>query len=387
MSDIDVTNGKTMVILVPLDKSDEVKTVLIDKKIYQNMFRPKRISNSLALPIKNNYQNLHQELTVLFPEFSSDLEIIEKTLEINKLGLSPADLVKEKIKSWLQENNFQSNGLLDKIPKKWELLGDLVLLPSTSFIDDEWQALFSKCDKEQMENLWKLICQSLKVEKLGRQQPISNDMIRTSQVELLLGNEGWVELIDHGVHFGFDATKVMYSSGNVTERHRIGNINMEGEVIVDAFAGIGYYSLPILVRSKAKHVHACEINPNSIKALTWGAKKNCVEDRITIHEGDNKLSLPKLEGIADRCHLGLLPSSESIWFEALKCLKKDGGWLHIHMNVPEEKIKLWSKETISKLEKMSKQINKNWKFTISNLQKVKWYAPYIRHVVLDVEIK
>ena len=57
------------------------------------------------------------------------------------------------------------------------------------------------------------------------------------------------------------------------------------------------------------------------------------------------------------------------------------------MNVPEEKIKLWSKETISKLEKMSKQINKNWKFTISNLEKVKWYAPYIRHVVLDVEIK
>ena len=36
MSDIDVTNSKTMVILVPLDKSDEVKAVLIDKKIYQN---------------------------------------------------------------------------------------------------------------------------------------------------------------------------------------------------------------------------------------------------------------------------------------------------------------------------------------------------------------
>ena len=53
-----------------------------------------------------------------------------------------------------------------------------------------------------------------------------------------------------------------------------------------------------------------------------GCGKNCVEDRITIHEGDNKLSLPKLEGIADRCHLGLLPSSEGAWFDALKCLKK-----------------------------------------------------------------
>ena len=158
-------------------------------------------------------------------------------------------------------------------------------------------------------------------------------------------------------------------------------------MVVDAFAGIGYYTLPMLVRSKARHVHACEINPNSINALMWGAKKNCVEDRITIHEGDNKLSLPKLEGIADRCHLGLLPSSEGAWFDALKCLKKEGGWIHIHMNVPEEYINSWTEETVSKLEEMAKPLNKNWRFTVSNLEKVKWYAPYIRHVVLDIEIR
>ncbi len=387
MSDVDDSIEKIMVILVPLKKSDEIKSVLIEKEMYHHSFKPRRFSNNLALPIKDDYGEIHDELCNLFPEFSSKLEITKKFLEKNNLFLSPANLMKEKIKFWLQENNFQTDDLLDKIPKKWELLGNLVLLPSSSFMDEKWQAVLSKCDKKQIENLWEIICQSLNVEKLGRQQPISDDMIRSSQVELLFGSEGWVELIDHGVHFGFDATAVMYSSGNITERHRIGNIDMAGEVIVDAFAGIGYYTLPMLVRSKAKHVHACEINPNSIKALNWGAKKNCVEDRITIHEGDNKLSLPKLEGIADRCHLGLLPSSESAWFDALKCLKKDGGWLHIHMNVPEENISSWTQETISKLKEYSKSINKNWRFTVSHLEKVKWYAPYIRHVVLDIEIK
>ena len=150
---------------------------------------------------------------------------------------------------------------------------NLALLPSSSFMDDEWQDVLSKCKSRQIDDLWKSVCQSLKVEKLGRQQPISKDIIRSSQVEMLYGDEGWVELIDHGVHFGFDATKVMYSSGNVTERHRIGNIEMTGEVVVDAFAGIGYYTLPMLVRSKARHVHACEINPNSINALIGVRKK------------------------------------------------------------------------------------------------------------------
>ena len=31
--------------------------------------------------------------------------------------------MKEKIKIWLQDNNFQTNELLKKIPSKWELLG------------------------------------------------------------------------------------------------------------------------------------------------------------------------------------------------------------------------------------------------------------------------
>ena len=57
------------------------------------------------------------------------------------------------------------------------------------------------------------------------------------------------------------------------------------------------------------------------------------------------------------------------------------------MNVPEENINSWTEETVSKLEEMAKLINKNWRFTVSNLEKVKWYAPYIRHVVLDIEIR
>ena len=184
----------------------------------------------------------------------------------------------------------------------------------------------------------------------------------------------------HGIPANANSDRVWMPEG-----HSKGQVAMAAdEIVIDAFAGIGYYSLPMLVRSNVKHLHACEINPNSIEALSWAAKKNNVSHKLTIHEGDNKIALANLRNISDRCHLGILPSSESVWKPALECLKSDGGWLHIHMNVAEEKISSWAKETISKLKIISKELGRNWNIEVKNIEKVKWYAPRIRHVVLDV---
>ena len=65
------------------------------------------------------------------------------------------------------------------------------------------------------------------------QAPIANDTFRSSQVEMLMGSSE-VQFTDHGMTYTFDAAKVMFSSGNVTERRRIGAMNMQGEVVVDA---------------------------------------------------------------------------------------------------------------------------------------------------------
>ena len=78
MSDVDFTIGKTMVILAPLQKSDEIKSILIEKKVFQNKFRPQRFSDKLALPIKDDYGTIFEKLCQLFPDFSNELELLEK---------------------------------------------------------------------------------------------------------------------------------------------------------------------------------------------------------------------------------------------------------------------------------------------------------------------
>jgi len=54
------------------------------------------------------------------------------------------------------------------------------------------------------------------------------------------------------------------------------------------FAGIGYFTLPILVHAKAKLVYACEWNSNAIEALEYNLVDNKVNDRCIVLEGDNR---------------------------------------------------------------------------------------------------
>ena len=46
-----------------------------------------------------------------------------------------------------------------------------------------------------------------------------------------------------------DVTRCMFSSGNGTEKARMGRLACCKETVVDLFAGIGYYTLPLLVHA------------------------------------------------------------------------------------------------------------------------------------------
>ena len=331
-------------------------------------YSPVRINEELALPI-------HSEITS-FHSMEIPYRIERMKFEHSPPSLNPHQQLKEVIQGLIPQG---MGHVLEFIPTKWERLNDLILFPKEAFTQPIWDEII-----EDKNDFFEQIASVLQGQRVGRQQPIANDTIRSSQMELLLGDSGWVEVKDNGLFYGFDACKVMYSSGNVTERHRMGSLDVKGEIVVDAFAGIGYYSLPLLVHGKAAHVHACELNTESIKALKWAAEKNGVSHSITIYEGDNQSTLPTLRGIADRVLLGLLPSSEATWKPAISALKEEGGTLHIHMNVEEEHVEQWMIDTIQTCLGFSKQDGRDWNCTYQHLEKVKWYAPRVRHVVLDV---
>ena len=116
---------------------------------------------------------------------------------------------------------------------------------------------------------------------------------------------------------------------------RMGEVSSPGEVVLDLFAGIGYYTLPILKSYPDTSVIACEWNNASIEALRWNLLENGLEGRCRIIEGDctetvHNLSLEVNKG----CVLGLLPDSSFAIPTAVGALNPNGGLLHTCFGQP-----------------------------------------------------
>ena len=181
----------------------------------------------------------------------------------------------------------------------------------------------------------------------------------------------------------------MFSRGNVTEKIRFGKLVQEGDVVLDMYAGIGYYTLPALIHGRAARVYCCEWNPDAVAALKYNLSDNGVDDRAIVLEGDSRKTTEEARIIdcVDRVSLGLLPSCEGGWKTAVQALRTDtGGWLHVHGNVPTAEKKIWVLWISYRLAEIARNdLGYNGYVAVCcNLEKVKSFAPKVDHYVADV---
>ncbi len=289
-------------------------------------------------------------------------------------GQDPHGRLRESVAQLIQREGADSS-LLETLPKRWERFADVALFQRDSFSEEEWDFI----DKSE---LWTAVATALKVERIGRFSEIVGDK-REPTVEMVLGEEDWVIRRENGIDYGYNLTECMFSAGNVNERRRMGEVVKQGEVVVDLYAGIGYYTLPILVHSQAEHVHCCEWNPNSVRALESNLKDNGVSERCSLYFGDNRVTANNLQGIADRVILGLLPSSQDGYSVAMRALSESGGVLHIHGVAPAKNHSSWAGQVMDEL----RSINPNRDIAAGAPIRVKSYAPHWDHVVLDVSVE
>ena len=209
------------------------------------------------------------------------------------------------------------------------------------------------------------------------------------------GSGGWVRVKEGGLSYALDATRVMFSSGNGSEKARMGALVCQGQTVVDLYAGIGYFTLPVLVHAGAAHVHAAEWNPDAVACLRVNLALAGVEARCSVWPGDNGALLaraPALLGCADRVLLGLIPSSRGAWGTALRVLKPRGGTLHVHYNVSEDGAAQFAAgDLLPALQRLAAEDSAlaahGWAFALRHCERVKSYAPRVAHFVFDVEVQ
>ena len=147
----------------------------------------------------------------------------------------------------------------------------------------------------------------------------------------------------------------------------------------------GYFTLPYLVHARAEHVHACELDPDALSALRHNLRANGVDARCTVHAGDNADSAPAFAGCAHRVNLGLIPSSEPAWPVAVRALRPAGGTLHVHMVVGDGAEGAFVAKLQAELSAIAAAAGRaELEARVVHVERVKWYAPKLRHVVADV---
>ena len=312
-----------------------------------------------------------------------------------------------------------------ELVSRFEIVGDVLMLPANYLTGEKWNSILGLSSELNMDNsdtlctdaaaaaveedqtetnpeaanyrraVFASLAECFGLQRVARKAEIDSGPKRESRVRMLHpvvglprttgpSSPGWVVVHENKIAYSFDITRVMFCSGNVTERMRMGQQSSRDQVVVDLYCGVGYYTVPLLLHGKARHIHACEWNPNSILSLRENLRLAGVSDRCTVYEGDNQISSVQLVDLADRVLLGLLPSSVKGWPLAARALKACGGIIHVHENVLESILHTWVEETRLKFETLLLEHGKPMKVSIVHLEKVKSYAPRVYHVVLDL---
>lgn len=213
-----------------------------------------------------------------------------------------------------------------------------------------------------------------RVVKLGRIRGLK----REPEVDVLLGESTETIHKENYCLFKLDVSKIMWSKGNTTERKRIAGLVKEGETVVDLFAGIGYFSIPIAVHSPVRKIYSIEINPTAYNYLCQNITLNHVSNKIEPLSGDCRDLVPS--GVADRVLMGYIGNTHHYLDVALEALKDDGGVIHYHESVPD---KLKFIRPVNRI----KEAASGFEVEILNIRIIKKYSPGVYHMVVDAWIR
>ncbi len=281
---------------------------------------------------------------------------------------------KEMLREELSKNNSIPEDLLQYLPRGFQELNRRAIVnlkpslhPYKTIIGEAMHVILHR-----LEAVW------------IRSGQIEGKFRQPKGLEHVWGDESTEVIVsENKVRYKFDFTRIMFAKGNTHERALLPKKIQEGEVIIDMFAGIGYFSLGIAKTKKPLKVHSIEWNPESFKYLQENVKLNHIESIVTPIFGDCKEEISKLvdQGVrADRIIMGLLPAPVDAISYALKAVKDDGTIVIYEGVEPKESSVLFDEFT---------KIARDNGCTTELLERrlVKAFKPHEYHVVIEILVK
>ncbi len=337
---------------VPVEMGEDAKRALLEAGLLDKGWRIVRRDRNVIFPLTGRPEpalvlSLHGEIV----EISPDRRSYTKEKPFDRIRQRLADLPED---------------IISQIPSRWERYGHVLVLRLPESLRPHFQYI-SRVYAEVLG------CDTVILDRGG----IAGEY-REPVAEVVFGENTETTHLENGILYSFDAAMIMFSSGNIDERVRMAGLNCSGETVLDMFAGIGYFSLPIARYTGAARVISIEKNPVAYRYLLRNIRDNGL-DNVEAYNMDNRDF--EGEAVADRILMGYVGTTHLFLEKALSLLK-DTGIIHYHETCPEtllpdrplERLKLAAERNGRRME-------------LLGTRRIKSYAPGVYHIVADARFE
>lgn len=310
-----------LAIKIPKKQADYLRRILLKHSLINLDYKIKRSDEYVYIPLLKKPEG--DDLK----ESGLNYELVDTSFETHIKHPS-------SLKGYLKDE-FEP-GKIDEIKKSFDIIGDVVILE----IPEDLKDLKYKIGDAALK--------FTKRKAVYRKTSEIKGVRRTRTLEHLAGEDNSeTTYTEYGSQIHLDVRKVYFSPRLATERERIVEQVMDGEVIVDLFAGVGPFSINI-ARHRSVEIYAVDINPHAIHYLKENIELNKMKGRIIPVLSDAHEFLSKNDLKADRIIMNLPGTASKYLEDAVKSLKT-GGTLNYYefssdYQTPVERIKEASEE-------------------------------------------
>jgi tRNA (guanine37-N1)-methyltransferase len=353
---------ETTCLKVPKNLGEKAIHLVRELKLLNQKLKVQQVENYLCIPLNADPPpEVINKLKKKVPNFEISVHAF---VEQKKRHFTPLDFLADKMPS----------NLLAGVPRAIDFIGDIAIVEIPPQLVD-YKKLIGEAILEAHKQTSTVLAKSSAVE----------GVYRIRDYEVIAGEKKTATVYrEYGCVYHVDVAKAYFSPRLSSEHNRVASQAKDGETVVDLFAGVGPFAIPIAKKHENVRVYAVDVNPDAIALLKRNIAVNRAEKQVVPLLGDARQVVRKqLSGKADRVIMNLPETALEFVDVACEALKPEGGIMHYYGFVkasnPLETAKVRLTEAVSQ---NNRQVNN---FLLAKT--VREVAPYTWQVVVDAQIQ
>tara|TARA_Y100000588_G_scaffold157734_1_gene171696 strand:+ start:3208 stop:4053 length:846 start_codon:yes stop_codon:yes gene_type:complete len=275
--------------------------------------------------------------------------------------MNPFEKIKAKVDSKIH----------DKLPKKWKKIGNIIIID------------FKGISENERKNTAEIYANELNAKTVIQKSRIKGELRKPDEIELLYGEETETVINEYGISYKLDLKEIMWSPGNTGWRSALkgpGKVKdfytfNSPKVIVDYFAGIGYFALQIAKGYPETKVIAIDKNPKSIEYLTMNVVNNSIKNVEIINDDCKNVNIK-----ADVVHLGYIGNTIDFLEHSHNNLN-DKGIVIFHEAYRNTWLGFKSRSDWRIIPEKFTKLMSTKNFIVEKFERVKFYGPSTSHII------